>query len=156
MMLNLLTRRCLLSRPSFRTYSKLFTPLRTQALLLHPARFVHARGYNEFTDCWSHQFHEVNFALGGCKNTDNFVYAFRRYGHLMTDVQMAYAFYFIASNSLEKTPEFWSVIFPAVKKQLATLDRNCTKSLQHFIDGASAMQLQDNEFWELVEQKLYD
>jgi hypothetical protein len=39
---------------------------------------------------------------------------------------------------------------------LKTLDRNCTKSLFHFIDGASAMHLQDNEFWETVESKLVD
>ena len=43
-----------------------------------------------------------------------------------------------------------------VKKQIATLDRNCTKSLYHFIEGASSMTLQDNEFWELIEQKLVD
>ena len=45
---------------------------------------------------------------------------------------------------------------PAVKKQLATLDRNCVKSLRNFIIGASMMQLQDNEFWATVETKLVD
>ena len=74
----------------------------------------------------------------------------------MTDFQMAYAFWFIGKNQLERTPEFWSIILPMCKKQLASLDRNCVKSLYHFIEGASAMTLQDNEFWEIVDQKLVD
>ena len=59
----------------------------------------------------------------------------------MTDTQIAYAFRYIAKNQLEKTPDFWSVIVPAVKKQLQTVDRNCTRSLINFIEGASAMSL---------------
>lgn len=74
----------------------------------------------------------------------------------MTDNQIAYGFWYIAKNELEKTPEFWSIIVPTVKQQLKTLDRNCTRSLYNFIDGAAGMGLQDNEFWELVEQKLVD
>ena len=51
----------------------------------------------------------------------------------MTDNQIAYGFWFIAHNKLDKTPEFWQVIVPMVKKQLPTLDRNCVKSLVKFI-----------------------
>ena len=104
----------------------------------------------------SYRFHECSFALGGAKNTDNFVYVYKKYGEWMTDKQIAYGFYFIAHMKLEKTPEFWSVIVPMVKKQLATLDRNCTKSLMKFIQAASEMNLQDNEFWSTVETKLVD
>ena len=67
-----------------------------------------------------------------------------------------YGFKFIATNRLEKSPEFWSVIVPMVKKQMATLDRQTVRSLLMAIEGAAAMQLQDNEFWELVEQKMVD
>ena len=74
----------------------------------------------------------------------------------MTDFQKAYAFTYIAKQQLPRTKEFWEVILPEVKSQLATLDRNCVKSLYHFIEGASAMNLQDNEFWETVETKLVD
>ncbi len=74
----------------------------------------------------------------------------------MTDFQIAYGFWMIGKNQLERNEGFWEVILPMVKKQIATLDRNCTKSLYHFIEGASSMTLQDNEFWELVEQKLVD
>lgn len=110
-------------------------------LMQYPMRFVHPRGYNDFYDNWSFRFNEINFALGGSKNTDNMVFVFKKYGQWMTDVQIAYAFWYIAKNQLEKTPEFWSIIVPAVKTQLKTLDRNCTKSLLHFIEGAGAMQL---------------
>lgn len=41
-----------------------------------PMRMVHARGYNDFHDNWSFIFHEINFALSGSKNTDNFVFVF--------------------------------------------------------------------------------
>ena len=41
---------------------------------------VHARGYNDFYDNHSFIFHEINFALGGSKNTDNFVYVYKRWG----------------------------------------------------------------------------
>lgn len=104
-------------------------------------RYVHPRGYNDFYDNWSFRFHEINFALGGCKNTDNFVFVYKKYGQWMTDPQIAYGFWFIAKNQLEKTPEFWSIIIPAVKKQITTLDRNCIKSLFHFIEAAGVMQL---------------
>ncbi len=43
-----------------------------------------------------------------------------------------------------------------VKKQMSTLDRNTVKSLKMMIEGASSMYLQDNEFWEIVEQKFVD
>ena len=49
-------------------------------------RFVHARGYNEFNDEWNFIFHEINFALGGSRNTDNFVYVIKKFGPKMTDV----------------------------------------------------------------------
>lgn len=57
----------------------------------------------------------------------------------MTDKQIAYAFQYIAKNKLEKTEEFWSLIIPTVKKQLATLDRNCIASLFTMIDAAAYM-----------------
>jgi hypothetical protein len=102
---------------------------------------VHARGYNDFYDNWSFIFHEINFALGGCKNTENFAFVFQKYGPKMTDVQIAYAFYMIGKNQLDRSQSFWDVIYPAVKKQLATLDRNCVKSLYHIIEGAASMTL---------------
>ncbi len=121
-----------------------------------PIRMVHPRGYNDFYDNWSFKFHEVNFALSGSKTTDAFVFVFKKYGEYMTDFQIAYAFWMIGKNQLERSEEFWSLILPTVKTQLSKLDRNCVKSLYHFIEGASAMTLQDNEFWEIVEQKLVD
>ncbi len=102
---------------------------------------MHARGYNDFHDSWSHIFHEVNFALGGSKTTDAFAYVFRKYGAHLTDFQIAYAFWMIGKNQLERSPEFWELILPTVKTQLGKLDRNCTKALIHFIEGASAMTL---------------
>lgn len=120
-------------------------------LIQMPVRMVHPRGYNDYQDNWSFIFHEINFALGGSKNTDAFVFVFKKYGKYMTDFQIAYAFNMIGKNQLERNEDFWNVILPAVKTQLAKLDRNCIKTIYHFIEGASAMTLQDNEFWELVE-----
>ena len=139
--------------------------IRKSVLLLHrqafrivqqPVRFVHARGYNDFFDSYSFTFHEINFALNSSKTTDAFAYVFRKYGKSLTDYQIAYAFWWIGKNQLERSQDFWTLILPTVKTQLARLDRNCVKTLMHFIEGASSMTLQDNEFWELVEQKLVD
>lgn len=62
----------------------------------------------------------------------------------------------ICLQGMEKTPDFWNIIVPMVKKQAATLDRQTIKSLKMAIDGAAGAYIQDNEFWEIVEQKLVD
>jgi hypothetical protein len=59
--------------------------LTNRALTYLPVRMVHERGYNDFYDNWSFKFHEVNFALGGSRNTENFVFIFKKYGKIMTD-----------------------------------------------------------------------
>ena len=67
-----------------------------------------------------------------------------------------YGFNFIAMNRLEKTPEFWDVILPKVKEQLKGLDRQTCPALFRAIEGGAGMYLQDNEFWELIENKFVD
>jgi hypothetical protein len=96
-------------------------------------RLVHQRGYNEHFDNYSSIFHECNFALMGAKEADQIAFVLRKYSKTLTDFQLAYGFWFIGMNQLDKCPEFWNEIVPMVKAQLATLDRNCTKSLFHFI-----------------------
>ena len=59
-------------------------------------------------------------------------------------------------NKLEKTPDFWNRIVPLVKQQVQGLDRETVPALYTAIEGAAGMYLQDNEFWEIVEQKLVD
>lgn len=76
----------LLNKNGLRTVSS------SSLLVQYPKRYVHPRGYNEYYDTYSFRFHEINFALGGSKNTDNFVFVFKKYGEWMTDVQIAYAF----------------------------------------------------------------
>ena len=92
-----------------RAYQLARIPAARTAFMLVPTqqRFVHARGYNDFYDSWSHIFHEINMALCGCKNTDNFMFAFKKYGKHMTDVQLSYTFWFIGKNQLERNQEFW-------------------------------------------------
>jgi len=69
-------------------------------------------------------FHEINFALIHAKNTPNLVYIYEKFGdEVMTPEQIMFGFNFIAKHNTERTPEFWNVIVPMVKKQLATLDR---------------------------------
>ena len=74
----------------------------------------------------------------------------------MTDFQIGYAFEDIALDNLERLPEFWNVILPKVKEQFPKLDRQCMQSMLQIIQGASHMQLQDNELWEMIESKLVD
>jgi hypothetical protein len=49
----------------------------------------------------------------------------------MTDMQIMYGFHYIATNRLEKTPEFWSVILPLVKEQMQGLDSQTPGALMH-------------------------
>lgn len=120
-------------------------------------RQIHARGYNNYDDHVSMYFNEINFALIHAKNTPNICYVYEKFGdEVMTPEQIMFGFNFIGTNKLEKSPDFWRVVLPMVKKQLATLDKQTIRPLQMAIVGASAMYLQDNEFWEIVEQKLVD
>ena len=43
-----------------------------------------------------------------------------------------------------------------VKKTIPALDMHTTAALMQGIQAAAAFRLQDNEFWESVEQKLVD
>ena len=80
-------------------------------------RSVHARGYNNYNDYVSVTFHEVNLMLMNARNTQNIVYVYQRYGEdIMTPEQIAYGFEYIAKDKLEKTPDFWNIIVPMVKR----------------------------------------
>lgn len=120
-------------------------------------RNIHSRGYNNFDDRPTDTFHEVNLRLMNCRNTPNIVFVYQRFGEeVMTPEQIAFGFNRIANFKLEKSPDFWNIIVPLVKKQMSTLDRNTVKPMFQMIEGAANMYLQDNEFWEIVEQKFVD
>lgn len=102
-------------------------------------------------------FHEINAQLFMSKNTNNIVYVYQKFGEdKMTPEQIMFGFKIIATQNLERTQDFWKVIVPLVKKQLSTLDRETVSSMMMAIEGAGSMQLQDNEFWEIFEQKFVD
>ncbi len=118
--------------------------LRKSTTVLAPVamRGIHARGYNNFDDHVSMHFHEINFALHYAKNTPNIVYVYQKFGdEIMTPEQIAFGFNFICMNKLEKSPEFWNVIVPMVKKQIATLDRQTIRPLLMAIEGAAGAYL---------------
>ena len=127
-----------------------------QTTLLRPmvnfqAMGIHQRGYTNYDDHDSFHFHEINFALHAAKNTPNITFLYQKYGDKMTDMQIMYGFNYIATNRLEKTPEFWNVIVPMVKEQMQGLDSQTPGALILGIQAAGEMQLQDNEFWETVD-----
>ena len=125
-------------------------------LPLVSARSIHARGYNNFNDMDSMIFHRVNMALFSCKNTPNFITVLKKYESDLLPEQIMFSFQFIMEHKLEKNPDFWNFLVPLVKKQMTTLDRQTVRSLYDAISGASIGFLQDNEFWEIVEQKFVD
>ena len=82
-------------------------------------RSVHARGYNNYDDRVTMTFHEINLGLMNARNTQNVVYFYQRFGpDIMTPEQIAFGFRQIAANKLEKSPDFWNVLLPIVKKQM--------------------------------------
>ena len=92
-------------------------------------RMVHKRGYNDFYDMPGYIFHEINGAMQSCHNVPDYAFVFEKYSEHLTDFQIGYAFEDIAIHKVELTPEFWNIILPRVKEQVATLDRQCTQSL---------------------------
>ena len=128
--------------------------------MLAPAslRMVHQRGYNNFNDVYINDYNEIQMALYANKNTDDIIWIYKRWGgdDHMTPEQIVYGFWFIAMNGLEKSPDFWNYLIPLVKKTISALDRETVKPILTAIEGASGMYLQDNEFWEIVEQKIVD
>ena len=136
---------------SFR-YVRLMKPI-----TVVPLRQIHARGYNNMEDVMARDFHEINFALMNAKSTQAIAYIYNKFGQdKMTPEQIFYGFNFIAQNELDRSPDFWNLILPMVKKQIKSMDRQTIPALLLSIKGAAAMYLQDNEFWESVEQKLVD
>ena len=95
-----------------------------------PMRQIHARGYNNMEDVMARDFHEINFALMNAKSTIMIANIYRKFGaDKMTPEQIMYGFNFIAQNDLERSPEFWDEIVPAVKTQIKALDRQTTKAM---------------------------
>ena len=87
-------------------------------------RHIHQRGYNNFNDVYNFVFHEINAQLANAKHTDNIVFVYKKFGEdQMTPEQIMYGFWSVACNDLERTEDFWKIIVPLVKKQMATLDR---------------------------------
>lgn len=115
--------------------------MRRTAMSVLPAvsmRSIHARGYNNQADHVSMIHTEINFALMYAKNTPNIVFIYEKFGEeFMTPEQIMFGFNYICQHGLEKNPEFWNIILPMVKKQLATLDRETTASLKTCISGAA-------------------
>ena len=46
---------------------------------------VHARGYNDFNDMHYITFHEINGALQGCFNVNDYAFVFKKYDKDLTD-----------------------------------------------------------------------
>ena len=138
------------------TKMMLFNQRQNSMLVPVSQKWIHQRGYTNFDDHYSIYFHETNMALMNAKNTTDIAFVYEKYGDYMTDKQIVQGFWYIAMNKLEKTPDFWNRIVPLVKQQLQGLDRETVPSLFKASEGAAGMYLQDNEFWEIVEQKLVD
>jgi hypothetical protein len=84
---------------------------------------VHARGYNDWYDIHYIDFETINAALQNCHNIQDYAYVFTRYGDQLTDFQMSYTLEQIAVHKIDRTPQFWDIILPKIKKQIPTLDR---------------------------------
>ena len=88
-----------------------------QPFTIFPIRQLHQRGYNNWNELMARDWHEINFQLMGAKNTGNIVNVYTKWGHdNMTPEQVMYGFNFIAQNDLERSPDFWNIIVPLVKK----------------------------------------
>lgn len=89
-------------------------------------------------------------------NMDDLVMFLRKYRDHVTDEHICAAFHRSAEHNMIRGESFWNEMVPLVKDQLRTLDRQGVHAIHLAITGAGMWQLQDNEFWEIIEQKLVD
>ena len=121
-----------------------------------PKMMVSKKGYNNYVgDVTWNQALEMGGYMVGSRTVDDFAYTFEKFPEL-TDSMVAYAFNQIGMHNYDRNENFWAVVLPRVKKQLKAFDRQCILSIYSIIQGGAMMQLQDNEFWEIVEQQLID
>ena len=130
--------------------------LRMSGMPIFQYRSIHQRGYNNFNDVYEFDFHEINLQLGNAVGIENIMFIYKKFEGKMTPEQIMFGFRKIGVHGLERNEDFWKILVPLVKKQISTLDRETIRPLMTAIEGAQAMYLSDNEFWELVEQKLVD
>ena len=141
------------------------TKTKTKGLFFYPRMQVHSRGYNvETGDLYIEDFLDMSQYITDSNKCEDIAYVYKKYEELTVDhiafsfqrIGKYYFLIFIGTQNWDRGDEFYETILPRVKSQMKTLDRNCVRSLYKIIEGAAAMRLQDNEFWEIVEEKLID
>ena len=121
-----------------------------------PKMMVHSRGYNNFAgDVEWDIVNEMAGYMSGVRNADDVAYVFDKFPELTVEM-IAYGLNRVAYFNSDKNENFWNVVLPRVKKQLSTMDRYCATTLYSIIESAGHLQIQDNEFWEIVEKQLID
>ena len=74
--------------------------------------------------------------------------------HQITDYQVSYAIFKIWEDDLEIDDHFYNVILPIVKEFVRLMGREHNKSLAELIQYMGWMKIQDDNLWQLFEQKL--
>lgn len=80
-------------------------------------------------------------AIVNAHNPWDIAKAFRLYSKGLTPLNMAWAMEKFAEYKLEKTPEFWEEIWPTVKQQMLTVDRDCSKAIWRITVAVGKMQI---------------
>jgi hypothetical protein len=119
-------------------------------------RKVHPRGRNSPFDVHTYDYSQMTQHLMYSANMHDLVMFLRKYRDHVTDEHIMCAFHRSAEHNMVRNDMFWDEMVPLVKDQLRTLDRQGVHSIHLAIAGAGLWQLQDNEFWEIIEQKLVD
>ncbi|CAI2379563.1 unnamed protein product [Moneuplotes crassus] len=131
--------------------------MQTKTLFHIPKMAVHSRGYNHTVGDISHYDSlDMSQYIIHAETCEELAYVFNKYPEELAHQHIANAFLKIGGYNYDRGDEFFEVILPRVKEQLKVYDRHCIRSVFKIIKGAAGMRLQDNEFWELVEEKLID
>jgi len=74
--------------------------------------------------------------------------------HQMTDKHLAFSIYTIYDNEIELDDHFYNVILPIVKEFVKNMNREHNTAFAQIVQYCGWMQVQDEGFWRLIEQKL--
>jgi hypothetical protein len=93
---------------------------------------------------------KILISQAGTQTTDAVACFLKEFEGFLTDEVIMSKFNKIAFTCPEKTPEFFQVILPQIKKIIINADRQSAPHLATAVASGSALNIADTEFWDML------
>ncbi|EGR31948.1 hypothetical protein IMG5_099760 [Ichthyophthirius multifiliis] len=74
--------------------------------------------------------------------------------HILTDLQLSLSMFQLWNHKIEVDQHFYNTLSPILKEFIKRFDRECNKSLGNITNYLGQMNVQDDELWKVIEDKL--